>query len=87
MNSSQAGMVISLGCYLAIGWYAGKRVKHLEDFFVAGRNGRQLGEIGHGGTIPTRLQMTQHGRFLRCLKQGRSVDRESGCGKVSNRRG
>jgi sodium/pantothenate symporter len=23
---------------LAIGWYAGKRVKHLEDFFVAGRN-------------------------------------------------
>ena len=38
MNSFQAGIVISLGCYLAIGWYAGKRVKHLEDFFVAGRN-------------------------------------------------
>ena len=38
MNSFQVGIVISLGCYLAIGWYAGKRVKHLEDFFVAGRN-------------------------------------------------
>jgi len=38
VNSFQAGIVISLGCYLAIGWYAGKRVKHLEDFFVAGRN-------------------------------------------------
>ena len=38
MNSFQAGIVISLACYLAIGWYAGKRVKHLEDFFVAGRN-------------------------------------------------
>lgn len=38
MNSFQAGIIISLGCYLAIGWYAGKRVKHLEDFFVAGRN-------------------------------------------------
>ena len=38
MNSFQAGIVISLGCYLAIGWYAGKQVKHLEDFFVAGRN-------------------------------------------------
>jgi sodium/pantothenate symporter len=38
VNSFQAGIIISLGCYLAIGWYAGKRVKHLEDFFVAGRN-------------------------------------------------
>ena len=38
MNSFQAGIIFSLGCYLAIGWYAGKRVKHLEDFFVAGRN-------------------------------------------------
>ena len=38
MNSFQLGIVASLGCYLAIGWYAGKRVRHLEDFFVAGRN-------------------------------------------------
>ena len=38
MNSFQLGIVASLVCYLAIGWYAGKRVRHLEDFFVAGRN-------------------------------------------------
>ena len=38
MNGFQLGIVISLACYLAIGWYAGQRVKHLEDFFVAGRN-------------------------------------------------
>ena len=38
MNSFQLGVVASLACYLAIGWYAGKRVRHLEDFFVAGRN-------------------------------------------------
>ena len=38
MNSFQLGIVVSLLCYLGIGWYAGRRVKHLEDFFVAGRN-------------------------------------------------
>lgn len=38
MNSFQLGIIASLACYLAIGWYAGKRVRHLEDFFVAGRN-------------------------------------------------
>ena len=38
MNSFQLGIVVSLACYLAIGWYAGQRVKHLEDFFVVGRN-------------------------------------------------
>jgi len=38
MNGFQLGIVASLACYLAIGWYAGKRVRHLEDFFVAGRN-------------------------------------------------
>lgn len=38
MNGFQLGIVASLACYLAIGWYAGRRVKHLEDFFVAGRN-------------------------------------------------
>ena len=38
MNSFQLGIIVSLLCYLAIGWYAGRRVKHLEDFFVAGRN-------------------------------------------------
>ena len=38
MNGFQLGIVASLACYLAIGWCAGQRVKHLEDFFVAGRN-------------------------------------------------
>ena len=38
MNGFQLGIVVSLACYLAVGWYAGQRVKHLEDFFVAGRN-------------------------------------------------
>ena len=38
MNGFQLGILGSLACYLAIGWYAGQRVKHLEDFFVAGRN-------------------------------------------------
>ena len=38
MNGFQLGIVASLACYLAIGWYAGKRVRHLGDFFVAGRN-------------------------------------------------
>lgn len=38
MNGFQLGILVSLACYLAIGWYAGRRVKHLEDFFVAGRN-------------------------------------------------
>ena len=38
MNGFQLGIVVSLACYFAVGWYAGQRVKHLEDFFVAGRN-------------------------------------------------
>ena len=38
MNSFQIAIVVSLAAYLAIGWYAGRRVKNLEDFFVAGRN-------------------------------------------------
>ena len=38
MHSFQIAIVVSLAGYLAIGWYAGRRVKDLEDFFVAGRN-------------------------------------------------
>ena len=38
MNSFQIAILVSLAGYLAIGWYAGRRVKDLEDFFVAGRN-------------------------------------------------
>ena len=46
MNGFQLGIVVSLACYLAIGWYAGQRVKHLEDFFVAGRNAPTLLILG-----------------------------------------
>ena len=38
MNSFQIGIVVSVACYLAVGWYAGRKVRHLEDYFVAGRN-------------------------------------------------
>ena len=38
MNSFQIGIVVSVVCYLAVGWYAGRKVRHLEDYFVAGRN-------------------------------------------------
>lgn len=46
MNGFQLGILGSLACYLAIGWYAGQRVKHLEDFFVAGRNAPTLLILG-----------------------------------------
>ena len=31
------GLLISIIVYLAVGSYAGRKVKHLEDYFVAGR--------------------------------------------------
>ena len=37
MNYYAAGLIVSLVVYLAVGAYAGRKVKHLEDFFVAGR--------------------------------------------------
>ena len=46
MNSFQIAIVVSLAGYLAIGWYAGRRVKDLEDFFVAGRNAPTLLILG-----------------------------------------
>ncbi len=46
MNSFQLGIIASLVCYLVIGWYAGRKVKHLEDFFVAGRNAPTLLILG-----------------------------------------
>ena len=46
MNSFQIAIVVSLTAYLAIGWYAGRRVKDLEDFFVAGRNAPTLLILG-----------------------------------------
>ena len=35
-------IAISLLLYLGIGQYAGRRVKHLEDYFVVGRNAPTL---------------------------------------------
>jgi sodium/pantothenate symporter len=46
MNSFQFAILVSLAGYLSIGWYAGRRVKDLEDFFVAGRNAPTLLILG-----------------------------------------
>ena len=37
MNAFTAGILVSLAVYLVVGTYAGRQVKHLDDFFVAGR--------------------------------------------------
>lgn len=38
MNDFLAGMIVSILVYLGVGWYAGRKVKHLDDYYVAGRN-------------------------------------------------
>ena len=38
MNAFVVGMVISILVYLGVGWYAGRKIKHLDDYYVAGRN-------------------------------------------------
>ncbi len=38
MDSFQITILISAIVYLGFGWYAGRRVKHLDDYYVAGRN-------------------------------------------------
>ncbi len=38
MNSFQMGIVFSVAFYLSVGWFAGRKVKHIEDYFVAGRS-------------------------------------------------
>jgi len=40
------GLLISIIVYLAVGNYAGRKVKHLEDYFVAGRNSPTLLIVG-----------------------------------------
>ena len=37
MNAYVVGILVSLFVYLAVGTWAGRRVKHLDDYFVAGR--------------------------------------------------
>ena len=46
MNYYAAGLIVSLVVYLAVGAYAGRKVKHLEDFFVAGRQAPTLLIVG-----------------------------------------
>ncbi len=46
MNAYSIGLVVSILVYLAVGNYAGRRVKHLEDYFVAGRNAPTLLIVG-----------------------------------------
>ena len=46
INAYAVGLVISMVVYLAVGQYAGRKVKHLEDYFVAGRNAPTLLIVG-----------------------------------------
>ena len=46
MNLFTAGMLISIVVYLVVGNYAGRRVRHLEDYFVAGRQAPTLLIVG-----------------------------------------
>ena len=38
MGSFSLAMVLSVMIYLGAGWYAGRKVRNLDDYFVAGRN-------------------------------------------------
>ncbi len=46
MNGFLVGMIISILVYLGIGWYAGRKIKHLDDYYVAGRNAPTLLIVG-----------------------------------------
>lgn len=46
MNVYVIGVVVSLLVYIVVGNYAGRKVKHLEDYFVAGRQAPTLLIIG-----------------------------------------
>ena len=46
MNIYVIGLIVSLIVYFAVGNYAGRKVKHLEDYFVAGRNAPTLLIVG-----------------------------------------
>ena len=46
MDIYVAGVFISLAVYIVVGNYAGRRVKHLEDYFVAGRQAPTLLILG-----------------------------------------
>ena len=46
MNAYAYGILISITIYLVIGNYAGRKVKHLDDYFVAGRQAPTLLIVG-----------------------------------------
>ena len=46
MNAYTAGILLSLAVYLAVGTWAGRKVRHLEDYFVAGRQAPTLLILG-----------------------------------------
>ena len=46
MSVYAIGLLISILVYLVVGGYAGRRVKHLEDYFVAGRKAPTLLIVG-----------------------------------------
>ena len=46
MNVYTIGLIVSLAAYFAVGSYAGRKVKHLEDYFVAGRQAPTLLIVG-----------------------------------------
>jgi len=46
MNAYTTGILVSLAVYLLVGTYAGRKVRHLEDYFVAGRRAPTLLIVG-----------------------------------------
>ena len=46
MNTFLISVVISILVYLGVGWYAGRKVKNLDDYYVAGRNAPTLLIVG-----------------------------------------
>ena len=46
MNPYTLGIIASMLVYLAVGNYAGRRVKSIEDYYVAGRNGSTFLIVG-----------------------------------------
>ncbi len=46
MNAYAIGILISILVYLVVGSYAGRKVKHLDDYFVAGRSAPTLLIVG-----------------------------------------
>jgi sodium/pantothenate symporter len=46
LNAYAYGILISIALYLAVGNYAGRKVKHLDDYFVAGRQAPTLLVVG-----------------------------------------